>query len=260
MRGKPVDVLLDTGASDSVVDPAMAGRARRRGSKSFSGYGAETLRGWRVEGVVARLTGSTIDIGLDHALSLESFGEKGKRPGAILGYDFLVWYVVEIDYAASRIRVYDRASYSPPSGYEAIPMTYIDRLPTVDGPLFVKGLEGRSLSMMLDTGSPSGVSLTYRTTKREKLEVRYKDSAGDNAIGGVGGARRVRPIGAVEGCLGSLGFSAPGRLFVEGVSARRPSGLDYEYDAVLGNAALRSFDLVFDYYRGRLWVRRNGLK
>ena len=260
MRGKPVDALLDTGASDSVVDLAVAGRARRRGSKLYSGYGKESLRGWRVEGVVARLTGSTIDIGLDHTLSMEGFGTKERRPGAILGYDFLVWYVVEIDYAESRVRVYDRASYAPPAGYEAISISFVDRLPTLEGPLFVKGLEGRSLSMMLDTGSPAGVSLTYRTTKREKLEARYPDRGADGAMGGVGGARQVRPIGIVEGCLGPLAFTAPGRLLVEGVSARRPSGLDYEYDAVLGNAALRGFDLVFDYYRGKLYVRRNGLK
>ena len=258
VKGKPIAALLDTGASESVVDLPVAGRARRRGSRLFSGYGAESARGWRVEGMVARLVGSTIDIGLDHALSMAGFGPKERRPSAILGYDFLVWYVVEIDYARSRVRVYDRASYTAPPGYQAVPMPFVDRLPTVDGPLFAKGLEGRSLSMMLDTGSPSGVSLTYRTTKREKLEARYPDRGADGAMGGVGGARRVRPIGTVEGCLGALPFSAPGRLLVEGVSARRPSGLDYEYDAILGNEALRGFDLVFDYYRGKLYVRRKG--
>ena len=262
IRGRPVDALLDTGATDSVVDSRLASalRVRRRGSRDFAGYGEGNLRGSRVDGVVARLAGSTIDVGLGHALPLDDLGAGERRLGAILGYDFLLWYVVEVDEASRRVRIYDREAYRPAKGYIAVPMPFVDRLPTVEGPLRLPGLEERTLSMMLDTGSPSGVSITYRRTKRDKLESRFPASAEDGTLGGVGGARRVRPVGRVEGRLGPVPFTASGRLILEGVSARRPTGLDYDYDAILGNEALRGLDLAFDYFHARLYVRPNGLK
>lgn len=261
-QGRRVDAILDSGAGESVVDSGLARRlgARARGGRRFFGIGPESVRGTEVVGAVARLAGTSLDVGLGQALPLGGVRTKdGRHPDAILGFDFLYWYVVEIDDAASRLRIYDREAYRPPEGYARLPVEFVDRLPTVRGTLRLPGGEGRERTLMIDTGSASGINVLYRTFRREHLDRSFPDRGEDASVGGVGGVRAVRPIGTLEGRLGPVPVSGPGRLIVQGTTARRASGLDYDYDATVGNAALRGLDLVFDYSRGALYVRASAV-
>ncbi len=258
-RGRPVDAILDTGATDSILDSGLARSlgARPRGRKGFYGIGPERATATAVEGAVARLSGTALDVGFGYALPLRDLTAPGERRlGAILGYDFLLFFVVEVDDAASRVRIYDRVRYLPPTGVVRLPLAFVDRLPGVEGTLHLPGLESRPRTLVIDTGSASGINLTYRTVRRERLDRHFPDASKDVPLEGVGGARRTRPVGNLEGRLGPFSISGPGRLIVQGESVRRPSGLDYDFDATVGNAALKGVDLTFDYSRGALYLRR----
>ena len=114
------------------------------------------------------------------------------------------------------------------------------------------GGEARPLDVLLDSGAVGGLEITRKAAVREGLDERFRDTKTEDAPGGIGGPARVRRIGPVALRLAGLNL-APEATVVMG--ERGASGADAEYDAILGDAALRRFDVVFAYWRGRVYLR-----
>lgn len=257
MNDKPIYAILDSGASETVIDvDRIPPGATNGGKKRFGGNGSSSVVGYALDGVKVNLGGAALDTPALYAIPLYGLSpDDGHIPGAILGYGFFRSHVVEIDYAASHVRVYEAATYDPPKGFETLPIQFIDRVPTVEGRLKLPEMEERTVVMEIDTGSAFGVDVGYRMVLREGLEKRLRKFPTTESSGVIGGTRRSRPVGSVDGKLGSFPFSAVGRLILTG---QKMTTRDYDYDVTLGDEVLRRFTIVFDYSRSHVYLKPNG--
>lgn len=258
-----IDALLDTGAGASVIEERLARSAgfKPRGATRFWGIGSSSLTGRFLDGLTVDLAFAVPDLPILYTLPLGALADSTGRIDAILGGDFFERYVVEIDPAESRIRLYDPESYCPPEGLASMPMQFVEGAPTVEGKVTLPGVGTKRVAIALDTGSQFGVDVGYRMVVRDGLEAHFPKGKTAEVSGGIAGTRRARSVGPIEGSLGPLPFRGGGRLILQGrTDTTRPSGLSYGYDVTLGGEALRAFRLVFDYSRGTLYAAPSGLK
>lgn len=255
LNGQPVEAILDSGAAGIYALEAAATRAQ--GAKglpvSISGLGDSAARAWQA---------SSLDLGLGSLvlkvpyILAPAFEEAPRRPmDVILGFDLLMRYAVEIDYGASRVRFYPSWSYRPPQDYQALRASFAGRNAVVDADLNLPGLGLRHVKAMLDTGSSFGVEISRKMALREGLDERYADIAVEKGPGGIAGKTQVRRLRG--GSLTLVGTELPAETRVSMTSGGM-GGAKSDYDVLVGDDVLRHFDLVFHYWRGRVYLRPNG--
>jgi len=121
--GPPLHFLLDSGAGATVIDVQTA---RRLGLKFGS---RETVQGvdgrcaaYRVDGFRAAVA----DIPLAHALLALELGPVsrscGERIDGLVGADFFSGRIVQVDYAAERIRIFDPGEFTPAADAQLLPL------------------------------------------------------------------------------------------------------------------------------------------
>ena len=250
----PADFLYDTGASITVLDSAYAaslglateGRvqgegAAATGTASFARIGRMRIAAPDSDGVeIADLRVAVLDL---NGLLAPFFW----RPAAgVIGFDFIVRFVNEIDFDARTLVLSD------PSGFEyrgqgaAIPMTLAGHAPivklTLDGEY-----EGQ---FRLDVGSGSTVDLHAPFVRRYGLDHAFP--AGVEVVsGGFGGTFRNRITRATSLAIGP--YSVPRPLV--GLSGARSGALASEdYAGNIGNQLLERFKCTLDYQRRMLYL------
>jgi hypothetical protein len=160
----------------------------------------------------------------------------GRPIGGVLGYDLFSRYVIQIDYAAHALRLFDPAVYRYAGSGDTIALTFEGKHPRIpvritDGPR-----ADMPRSPYLVTGSGDGVNDSLVAGSR--TPPRY-DVVTSN--GGVSGA-------AVEGTLQSVRL---GRFSLANV----PSTADGP--GIVGGAALRQFTCIMDFAHNRLLIEPN---
>jgi len=255
---KPLRALLDTGSGSSAMDQkaAFSSGFIKQARKTFVGVSGGVVSGWTTKGRDVGLYGSTVVTPIFDVLPLHELDADESLPNAILGFEFFRSYVVQIDYRARMVRLYDPATYKPPAGYEALPIQFVDHIPTVEGKLSLPGMPQRPVVIEFDTGSAFGIDVSSRVVRRDALDLRYGD-AGSDVSGGIGGAMASRSIGLSEVTLGGFRLSSETRLLLSG----KPPISDLirlpgDYDITLGNGVLSKFDIVFDYPHSRIYLKR----
>ncbi|GEM_PF-2672683 len=252
LNGQPVDALLDSGASGLFAYEAAAERAQGTKGDAFpvvgSGEGAGT--GWNATGLRLTLPGTPIAAPVPFILA-PARALPGRPVEVAAGFDFLLRYAVEVDYGAQRLRLFNPWTYRPSPDYHELRVRFVGRRPVVALEARI-GDKARSLDVLLDSGAVGGLEITRKAAVREGLDDRFRDTKIEDAPGGIGGPSRVRRIGPVPLRLAGLDL-APDATVVMG--ERGASGADAEYDAILGDAVLRRFDVAFAYWRGRVYLR-----
>ena len=191
--GRPVRVLIDTGADSSLL---LRDTARRLG------LSLETVRGARVYGAGggSDLRLARVDLKLAgvevRAMPLNVAGEVGADVDMLLGQDFLSLYDVEFDLAHKVVRLI--ASSGCADGDMAYWAGAYDEAPIVTAP-DVRGvvvpvrINGREVRATLDSGSPVSVApLAVAASTRTSLDAAGPRSA---TFGGLGGSRAPARIG-----------------------------------------------------------------
>jgi len=234
---RPFPLVLDTGASFSTVTPLLARElgVRVRATKR-SPYRRATRLGrdlqFRVDvrhGDVASRTG---------------------REFGLLGGNFLVEYVVEIDFPRRRVRFLDPAHYTVPEqtsdpGETVLPLSLVSNRPIVE-----VEIQGNPVKVLLDTGASYGVLIGGSVARAAGLE--SQSAAGLSAVG-VMGEIGVEFSEAEKVRVGSLEFSdlpvivAPRGLYQQGTAN----------DSLIGFDLLSQLVLRIDYPRKRAWLRRD---
>lgn len=237
--GDRLEMLLDTGATTSVITPVLArslGIAVRR-TKS-SPYRRGTALGRDLQFWVD--TGTT-----------DTASRTGWEYG-LLGGEFLHAYVVEIDFPGRRVRFLDPKRYSVPESTDAPDEAVIAVRIVARRILVPVELSGKPLELMLDTGAPYPMILSGQAAKELEIDV---DTLARFGTGGtVVGPMDQRFYEASDFRLGGF-VSAPFPVIVA------PKGwynLGAGNDSVIGYDALSPYVLRIDYARQRLWLRRTG--
>jgi predicted aspartyl protease len=234
---KPLRLLLDTGASHSMMTPLAA----------------------RELGVQVRRTKQDpyrrpTRLGRDLLFFVETKGsDTGSKTGwetGLLGGNFLAEYVVELDFPGRRVRMLDPKRFSVPKVASApdeavLPVRVVGQRPAVE-----IRVNGERLLVMLDTGAPwtavlSGALAARAALRSEKIE-------------GLEAHTRYGPM-AVE--LGEAATLALGPFELANVPLLvAPKGwynAGFAGDSVLGYDLLSQFVLRLDYANERLWLRRD---
>jgi hypothetical protein len=144
-RSEPLQFLLDSGASQSVID---TGCARRIGLKAAS---SRSITGVNWQGqaeVISNFDGQLAGMPLPRsmlAIDLREIANSEARIDGILGLDFIRQHVVQLDYAKRRVRFYRPGEVSAEFGGLAL----VSR----NGALCVRAtVNGTARLLRLDTG------------------------------------------------------------------------------------------------------------
>jgi hypothetical protein len=169
----------------------------------------------------------------------------------VLGEDFLRQFVVEIDYAAQLINLYDPQGYKYSGQGEAIPLEVRRQHIFLRAP-FISAQSGTLTGLFLIyTGFMGALILNTPYVEKHRL-LPPAEQTKPYEVCGIGGGAKTK-MGKVESLrLGSAEVKAPITLFSQ-ASVGNMSREDF--DGMIGNAVLRRFSVVvFDYSRNRMIV------
>jgi hypothetical protein len=239
---------LDTGAMRSVIDTRRARTLglRLEGSQRVGGAGG-TEEGSIVKGVSIGLPGALLRNQTLWALSLEPMAAgNGREMAGILGRELFSHFVVDIDYAARHIHLYEPQGWEYHGPGESIPLTLQDGEAYVRAKVAAPGREPVAGRFVIDTGS----SITLMLAKSFVDEHKLLPPAGRSVPSrgrGVGGEVRMT-IGRVpELQLGRFAIAGPVTAFIETGEIAAPGAAGN-----IGGRLLRRFRVIFDYARQRM--------
>jgi hypothetical protein len=222
-----LDLILDTGASHTIVDPDSLERV--------SGQRVEPGRHARF----TRLTAGPVTISGLRARSreLDHIGHALGRPvDGILGFPAFGDALLVLDYPARQVRVAE-GRLPRPDGREILPLARREK----KRPWLALEIAGRSRDILIDSGSGSG--LVLQPSRRYDWLVKPLPVRASMRINRL----ERREVGRMAGTL-SLGPHAVEQPIVE---------MTYGTE-LMGAEVLRQFEMTFDSRRRRVRLRRTG--
>jgi hypothetical protein len=233
------EMMIDTGANESVVTPLMARElgVSVRGAKRTP-YRKHTVLGRDIQFWVDTQVSDT--------------GSKTGWEYGLIGGAFLDEYVVEIDFPGRKVRFLDPKKYETPESTDAPDEAVIPVKIVANRILMPVELDGKRIELLLDTGAPDTMVLSGAAATKLGVDVAKLPSFGTS--GTVLGPMEQRFHEAKAFAIG--GFeSGPFPLVVA------PKGwynIGAGNDSVIGVDAIRPFVVRIDYPRKRLWLKRTG--
>jgi hypothetical protein len=251
-ESRPLVILLDSGAGSTAVDAPLVDSLGLRVTGQGRAQGAAGTAPIRVLGDVhVRLGG--VDLPLPRAFSL-AFAELepalGMDVDAVVGHELFVRYVVQVDYAAGILRLYDPATFVAPAA-PSVPLQVRGSAAFV--PVRVAA-DGRTLEtwLRLDTGAGGALTLDAPFVREHGLASVSGLTSG--ASWGVGGRSLEvnRVLERME--IGDVVLEAPVATLSLDTAGVLSGG---EGEGLLGGDVLRRFTVTLDYGRGRMYLQPN---
>jgi predicted aspartyl protease len=234
--GRPFPLVLDTGASFSTLTPGLA---RELGVPVRATKRSPYRRATRL--------GRDLQFWVD-ARGGDAAARTGREFG-LLGGNFLVAYVVEVDFPRRRVRFLDPDRYRVPEQTAAAEETVLALQLVSSRPIVEVEIEGHPVSLLLDTGAAYGVVIGGDVARAAGLE---SHPAPGLSAAGVMGEIGVEFAEARSVRVGTLEFQnlpvivAPRGLYQQGTAN----------DSLIGVDLLTQVTLRIDYPRRRAWLRR----
>jgi predicted aspartyl protease len=252
---RPLHFIFDTGASISVIDPqtAKALGLRTKGKLKLAATGGSVQSGL-VGPVSLSLSGVTVFKQTLATIELDDFAPLfGYKVDGIIGYDFINNFVVEIDFAAGLMSLYETDSYKYAGAGESIPIELVEKTPFVHVRIGLNEREPVVGKFEVDSGATGILSLNTPFVNKHKMLETLTTHA-QSKLGGAGGsAEAVKAhVSTVE--LGSLVVKNPLVVFAQGTEGSESSA---EYDGELGAGFLSQFKTILDYSRSQMILERS---
>ncbi|HTV06809.1 MAG TPA: aspartyl protease family protein [Acidobacteriaceae bacterium] len=253
---KPLSMALDSGASYTILTPAIAAELglKSQGGLQAGGFGKgadQTLH--LVKNVTLSFAGQTLTGQTIATLPLDYIDrEAGQPTDGLLGAPIFQHFVVHEDYATKTITLIPPAEFTPPAGFTSVPLLVTATVSLLQ--LQVQALNGEKTSgaFLLDSGGVGTVIFmkafldVHPALKDQKLLQMPGVSA-------VGGALHISMGRLASLRLGPFAFQKPTAVFLATNSGKANSMLA----GIVGNGILRRFDVIFDYPHGKLWLKPN---
>lgn len=257
VNGKgPYAFVLDTGAPRSVVDSRIAEETKLKlaGEIAAGGTGANVRTAHFANNVNLGLPGVNLAKQTIVALSMEDFESiLGHKIDGILGIDLFQNFVVEIDYAASRLRVYSNESFQYNGDGKVVPITVESLICSANATVKLPGREPVEGNFKIDTGSNADARLNSPFVDQHKLTENLTESfeTGGYGIGGES-SNKVTRIESFE--IGGLKFEGPIVLMSQ---AKQGAGANANFAGVVGGGLLERCNVIFDFKQKRMILRPN---
>lgn len=249
----PLRFLFDTGAGASLLSArrAAAFNLKKADNVTARGVGGD-VEGSLAKGVSLGVPGVTA---LNQRLVLLPidfpFCEARDIEG-IIGYDFIKEFVVEINYEAHTISLFDPATYQYRARGEELRLV-IDETPRVRMSIALPGQAPIEGLFEVDTGSDGTITVNSPFVNRHALLKALSAQVANNERGLGGESKRVdarldhMQLGRFRIAAPLVGFS----LDAQGAMAAADN------DGPIGNEILRRFKVTIDYSRQRMMLEPN---
>ncbi len=234
----PLRFVLDTGAGVWVIDRALAKTLNLKTEEQgkIAGAGAGSVDVTYTKNVSFGLTGiepSVPSVALIDLSSLET--SLGQKIDGIIGYDFFDRYVVEIDYDANIVRLFEPKTYNYSGNGEAVPLKIKKKHAYVTAKIKLAGREPVAREYLVDSGSSDAVNdELISQSSAPKVEV----------VGGVGLGQEFKVI------LSRLERLQLGSYVFENTNGA--SG-----GQKIGGELLHRFNVIFDYSHQQMILEPN---
>lgn len=177
---------------------------------------------------------------------MEGFSSKG-----VTGYTLFGRYAVEIDYDRSIITLHEPEALRVDPSWEMLPVTFKDNnIPWIDAAINIKGEKEIPVSLYIDLASSDALEMLVRDNMKFSLPEKL-----DSAYLGRGLS------GDIYGHTGWIASLKIGSYYLEHVkTAFAPAEIrskQKDADGIIGNNALRRFNVLFDYRASRLYIKPN---
>lgn len=259
VNGKAARLILDTGASDILLDSTFLANSgltfAQRGKARISGAGNGTEEcPIIIGGVTVALGGRQFKPQVTAIINFREILESEKVDG-LIGMKYLSDRVIKIDYKNRKITFLNKLSPEMTAGFTAVPVSWDPKKPGVTTFRMEVSLpSGQTVAgkALLDTGAGVAINFNSAGAARFKLNELKDKTAYDKKHGGIGGSDKGYKF-AING-IKVGGLSAP---VTEGSYSTNQNGAMAEggYDAIMGNIFWKNFDLILDVRNNKLYLK-----
>lgn len=250
---RPLQFTLDSGASASVLSQRVADElglgAKGPHSESNLGTGEVPANVSRAANVKLNLNGIDFrkkEISVVSTDALES--AIGHRIDGILGAEVFRRFVVEIDYANSRIALFDPGDYKYHGAGKELPLELRNDRPFLRAAVALQGAPSVEGWFVIDSGAAGTLTLHSPFVRKHQMLSPNRKSVPYFVHGIAGEAPEILER-ADSLQLGTFIIERPD---VALSTATRGSTADPSYDGAIGAEVLRRFKVIFDYSQKRV--------
>jgi hypothetical protein len=250
LNGKQLPALLDTGASQSLIETDLARelgiRSRQIGGRTIGAAGGRVFYGMTLREVVVDFGAGPMSRRIGAYQAGHAFAADGVR--LLIGMDFLDTLVVSLDFQRMTIDFQPSLGFAPPQG-QSLKLTQTGWF----GSTLAINLAGAQAELLLDTAASGAMHLdsafVARTPVLDALPVSSRRIVGIDGVRDhdaivvphlIFGGQAFENVRASSGSLGELRV--------------RNAGMD----GVVGVDLLKRFNLVIDFGGNRIWMTPNG--
>lgn len=259
----PLKFVLDTGVRTAIlVDKHYSDFLNLKYSRKYiiSGVGNEKL----IEAYVTNSVSLTLPgvHGEGHALLvlerdlMELKNYLGTDVHGILGYELFSRFIIKINYNTKVLTIIDPDRFKGPKHYDALPMVIEDTKPHINATLTQDDGSEVDIKLMVDSGASQSLFIELET---DSINLKLPDKNIYTYIGrGLGGS--------IKGYVGRMPMVKIGSYEMEEIIINYPENEFYldslkslptERNGTLGGEVLSRFNVIFDFPRGILYLKKN---
>jgi hypothetical protein len=242
---------LDTGLQTTILDSRQAeDLSLKLEDKTQVKVPGGTLELAFANGVSFSLPGVEMSNQRVRTLPLSVFTPVLGRPiHGTIGHDLFNRFVVEIDYAARVINLYEPDSYKYSGPGEIIAVKIENEEPFMQAKIVQPGRAPIEAKLKIDTGSVNELGLNGSFVQAVKLVSSTQKVVPQPGVG---------LVGITENYVTRIGGLQIGRLFIKHPVAGYSKDLERGGDAgTIGGEIFRRFKVIFDYSRRRMILEKN---
>jgi len=249
----PVKFMFDTGAGISVLSARKAAELglKQVDTVNATGVGGQ-LKGSLTTGVSLSVPGVKVIKQRLALLPLDFPFCEGRDIEGVIGYDFIKEFVVEINYDARTISLFDPLSYRYTGPGEVLPLI-IKGTPRVRALIALPGKPPVEGLFEIDTGSDGSLTVNSPFVSRHQLLAALQTQVANIERGLAGESSRIDArLGQLQ--LGRFTVAAP----IVGFSTDTKGSMAAEdNDGPIGNEIMQRFKVIIDYSRQRMMLEAN---
>ena len=253
----PLHLVLDSGASYSIVTPQLAEKLHLKTEESTvtagPGKGGDNLL-HMIHNATLTLGATTITGQTIAALPIEYIEEEAGVPtDGLFGANFFSRFVVDEDYAAHAVRLLNPAAFTPPPGFISLPVFLGGDASFAQ--LTLEAPDGTKLSgiFLVDTGFVGDLGFTEPFVRAHPALLRGK-RADLPAVSAVGGTFHIQ-MGRIQALtVGSFILREPVAAFPSNAAGVFANA---QIAGILGNGVLKRFHVIFDWPHKQLLLAPN---
>lgn len=182
---------------------------------------------------------------------LQSDRMEGFPYDGVTGYSLFGNYIVELDYDKMLIKLHESEKVEVDSSWEWLPLTFKDnKIPWIEVMVNIAGDEDVPVSLYIDLASNEALELLIKEDIKFLLPENLEDSYLGRGLSGDIYGQKGR-ISSLK--MGSFYLKDVATAFAPAEIRSKQEGAD----GIIGNNALRRFNLIFDYKNAKLYIKPN---